>query len=537
MRIELYDTTLRDGSQAEGISFSLQDKIHIAQRLDALGFDFIEGGFPGSNEKDAEFFSAAAQHDWSAAKICAFGMTRRKGIAPAEDAGIASILAANTPIVTLVGKSSAFQVTEIIRATLDENLAMIAETVTFLRQHGREVFFDAEHFFDGFNGDASYALAALEAAARSGATRLILCDTNGGTSPAKIAAVVQTVMEKIGEKFPQPRIGIHTHNDCGLAVAGALAAVDAGVTQVQGTIGGIGERCGNANLIEVAVNLALKSGGKYQVLREDSLRSLTELAGFFYEILNVSAPMHAPFVGRSAFAHKGGMHGSGVSRATVAYEHLAPELVGNTRRVLVSELAGIANIQSRLEKYKFLEPNPTLARRVLDEVVRLENEGFQFEAADGSFEILVRKCAKIYKEHFKRLKFHVNVEADERGIKETEATVKLLIGDNDIGNGILRHEVATGDGPVNALAAALCKALNPYFPQLAEIKLIDYKVRIINSEAATAAKIRVFIETRDAHESWGTVGVSENIVEASWHALIDAIEYKLNKDEVCINRK
>ncbi|MGL4941696.1 MAG: citramalate synthase [Thermoguttaceae bacterium] len=524
--IEIYDTTLRDGSQAEGVSFSLHDKLRLAERLDALGFDFIEGGFPGSNEKDAEFFVEAVRTHWTTARIAAFGMTRRKGMTPRDDAGIASLLAAETPVVTLVGKASAFQVTDVIRATLDENLAMIAETVAYIREQNRDVFFDAEHFFDGFAFDAVYALEALDAAARAGATRLILCDTNGGTMPQKIAAAVETVVKK----FPHQIVGIHTHNDCGLAVAGSLAAVEAGASHVQGTIGGIGERCGNANLIEVIANLALKSGGKYKLLRDDSIRSLTDLARFLYETLNVTAPMHSPFVGRSAFAHKGGMHGSGVSRTTSSYEHIAPETVGNERRVLVSELSGVANIQSRLESFVFPRVDGTLPRRVLEEVVRLENDGFQFEAADGSFEILVRKCAGLYKPHFERLKFHVNVEADERGIKETEATVKLIVGES------LRHEVATGDGPVHALEAALRKALVPYFPRLAEIKLIDFKVRIVNSEAATAAKIRVFIETRDGSETWGTVGVSENIVEASWSALVDAIEYKLNKDETNIKR-
>ena len=513
--IQLYDTTLRDGSQAEGVAFSLQDKLQLAKKLDSLGFDFIEGGFPGSNEKDAEFFRKIAEKPLDTTTVCAFGMTRRKGIKPEDDTGLRSLLDSQAPIITVVGKTSAFQVIEVINAKLEENLQMVSETVEFFRKHDRRVFFDAEHFFDGWKDNPQYSLSVLQTAIESGAEIVILCDTNGGSMPELIHDGMKTVVDAFGVP-----VGIHAHNDCGLAVANSLIAVDAGASQVQGTINGIGERCGNANLITIAANLALKKQGAYNVLKPDSLLYLTELSRFAYETINFQIPSHDPFVGKSAFAHKGGMHVSGVARNSAAYEHIAPETVGNTRRVLISELSGRSNITA---KTKVLNLDAKTVKKILDEVVQKENQGYQYEAAEGSFDLIVKKCAGTFKEHFRRLNYHVKVDSNELGVLVTVATVKLQIGDT------IQHVVAEGDGPVAALDAALQKALLPIYPQLSEMRLIDFKVRIINSEAATDAAVRVVIESEDNDGNvWGTIGADENVIEASWLALVDSIEYKLN---------
>jgi 2-isopropylmalate synthase len=517
-RIQIYDTTLRDGSQGEGVNFSLQDKLLITERLDSLGFDYIEGGFPASNEKDAQYFQRVASLKLRNLKVCAFGMTRRRGTRAEDDPGMKALLAAGTPVVTLVGKTSDFHVTQVLRATLEENLAMISQSVRHLREAGREVIYDAEHFFDGWKSNPEYALATVRAAAEAGASLVVMCDTNGGTMPDEIAARTREAMAALSVP-----VGIHCHNDCELAVANSLAAVDAGAVQVQGTINGLGERCGNADLISVIANLSVKKQG-YSVLDPSAAEHLTELSRFVYETANLRMPANQPFVGQSAFAHKGGMHVHAVARATASYEHIAPERVGNARRILVSELSGRSNIKAVVNDQQAAD-DPQLMDKVLARVVELENQGYQFEAAQGSFDLLVKKCAGTYRPHFERLNFHVNVEADEAGSLVTEATVKLRIG------GQIRHEVAEGDGPVNALDAALRKALHSHFPRLAEMHLVDYKVRVINSEAGTAAGVRVVIESRDDGELWGTVGVSENIIEASWIALIDSFEYKLYKDE------
>ncbi|HVC96309.1 MAG TPA: citramalate synthase [Pirellulales bacterium] len=517
-RIQIYDTTLRDGSQGEGISFSLQDKLLIAQRLLALGFDYVEGGYPLSNDKDAQFFQRAQPFDQQAGRICAFGMTRRKGTDPANDPGMRALVDAGVRVATLVGKTSDFHVTEVLRAGLDENLEMIADSVRFLREAGMDVIYDAEHFFDGWKANRAYALRTLRAATEAGAGLVVLCDTNGGSMPDEVAELTRAA----GAELPVP-LGIHCHNDCELAVANSLAAVDAGAVQVQGTINGIGERCGNADLISVIANLAWKKEG-YQVLRPESLARLTELSRYVYELANMNFRSGQPFVGTSAFAHKGGMHVHAVARAASSYEHMAPEKVGNERRFLVSELSGRSNIMALTAKHH-LQDDRELMDKILGQVVALENQGYQFEAAEGSFDLLVRKCAGAFTPHFERLQFHVGVEADHDGAATTEATVKLRVG------GAVRHEVAEGDGPVNALDAALRKALGAHFPNLAGMHLVDYKVRVINSEAATAAGVRVGIESRDERDVWGTVGVSENIIEASWIALVDSIEYKLFKDE------
>ncbi len=517
-RIQMYDTTLRDGSQGEGVNFSLQDKLLITERLDSLGFDFVEGGFPASNEKDAAYFARVQELDLKHVKVCAFGMTRRRGVKPGDDPGVRSLVEANTSHITLVGKTSAFHVTEVLRVSLEENLAMIAETVRYLREAGREVIYDAEHFFDGWKLDPEYALKTVKAAAEAGASTIVMCDTNGGTMPEEIAAITR----EAATALPIP-VGIHCHNDCELAVANSLASVDAGALQVQGTINGLGERCGNVDLISVIANLAVKKQG-YEVLQPGAVEHLTELSRFVYETANLRLRSSQPFVGQSAFAHKGGMHVHAVARATSSYEHIAPELVGNERRILVSELSGRSNIKAVVGD-KVAGDDPQLMDRILARVVELENQGYQFEAAQGSFDLLAQKVAGTYRPHFERMHFRVNVEADAPDNVVTEATVKLGI------DGQVRHEVAEGDGPVNALDAALRKALYAHFPNLAEMQLVDYKVRVINSEAGTAAGVRVMIESRDEDDVWGTVGVSENIIEASWIALVDSIEYKLYKDE------
>ena len=519
--IHIYDTTLRDGTQGEGMSLSLHDKLQITRRLDEIGVDFIEGGYPLSNEKDAEYFHRARDLSLSNAKLCAFGMTRRKGVAAAEDEGLRALLDSQAPICTVVGKTWDFHVREVLRVPPDENLAMIADSVQFLTDSGREVFYDAEHFFDGWRADPQYAAATLRAAARAGARVIVLCDTNGGTLPEQVAALTREAARCL-EPFAVP-VGVHCHNDCELAVANSLAGVDAGAVQVQGTINGVGERCGNADLISVIANLALKKKG-YQVLAGRNLARLTELSRYVYETANLNLRASQPFVGHSAFAHKGGMHVHAVSRATATYEHIDPAAVGNERRILVSELSGRSNIVAMTSKHN-IQHDRQLMKRILAEVVGLENRGYQFEAAEASFDLLVRRCAGTFRPHFHRVKYHVEVAAENDRDLVTEATVKVQVRDD------VRYEVGEGDGPVNALDAALRKALNGTYPGLRTMHLVDYKVRVVNSEAGTAARIRVFIESADEHDVWGTVGVSENIIEASSLALADAIEYKLCKDE------
>ena len=519
-KIYLYDTTLRDGAQGEGISFSLYDKLQITERLDEIGIDFIEGGYPLSNDKDAEYFQKVAQSPPQHAQVAAFGMTRRRGMTAEEDPGMRALAQSQAPICTVVGKTWDFHVREVLRVSLEENLAMIADSVRFLRDSGRCVMYDAEHFFDGYQANPDYALETLRRAAEAGAEWIILCDTNGGSMPETIAALTKKARDAVASW--DVRIGIHCHNDCDLAVANSIAAVQAGAQQVQGTINGFGERCGNADLISIAGVLGVKLG--YQVLAEGGLRRLTELSRFVYETANMNFRNSQPFVGSSAFAHKGGMHVHAVNRVSSSYEHMNPEEVGNERRILVSELSGRSNIMALTARYN-LQNNRPLMDRVLTRVVQLENEGYQFESAVASFDLLVRRCAGIFHPHFERIKYHVEVEVDPEGQLVTEATVKLNV------KGATRHEVAEGDGPVNALDAALRKALLPTYPQLADMRLVDYKVRVVNSEAGTAARIRVFIESRDGSDTWGTIGVSENIIEASWMALADAIEYKLYKDQ------
>jgi 2-isopropylmalate synthase len=518
MKIQLYDTTLRDGAQGEGVSFSLEDKVLIARRLDEMGFDYVEGGYPLSNPKDAEFFQRLAAEPLKHSKACAFGMTRRRGMKPADDPGMKALLEANTPVVTIVGKTSDFHATDVLGVSLEENLAMIRETVAFLREQDREVIYDAEHFFDGWKANPEYAAKTIRAAAEAGAKIIVMCDTNGGSLPEEVAALTKDASAAVDVP-----LGIHCHNDCELAVANSLAAVDAGAVHVQGTINGLGERCGNVDLISVIGNLSLKKKNGYETLSRERLAHLTELSRYVYEIANMNFRNGQPFVGASAFAHKGGMHVHAVAKAAHSYEHIDPAAVGNERRVLVSELSGRSNIVALATKLN-LSQEKELMDRVLREIVELENRGYQFEAAEASFELLVQRLAGKFTPHFELLKYSTIVENRGRA-PITEAALKLRIGDE------VRHEVAEGDGPVNALDAALRKALNGHFPNLAGVHLVDYKVRVINSEAATAASVRVVIESRDEHDTWGTVGVHENVIEASWNALVDSIEYKLCKDE------
>jgi 2-isopropylmalate synthase len=516
-RIQIYDTTLRDGSQGEGVNFSLEDKLLITRRLDELGVDFIEGGYPLSNPKDFEYFQEVRKLPLRHARIAAFGMTRRKGVAPADDTCLQALLSSQAGLITIVGKTWDLHVREVLGTTLDENLKMIAESVGYCKAAGRDVFYDAEHFFDGFSHNADYAVQTLRAAEEAGASVIILCDTNGGTLPDSVAAAVDKVRKTL-----RVDIGIHCHNDCDVAVANTLAAVNRGATQVQGTMNGIGERCGNADLVSVIANLALKQG--YEVLDAGSLGRLTEVSRFVYEVANMNFRSNQPFVGASAFAHKGGMHVHAIARNTSSYEHIDPMAVGNERRVLLSELSGQSNILAKTTKYDITH-DKALMVKILNQVQDLEHEGYEFEAAEASFDLLVKKTAGLYSPKFERVTYRVNVESDALGRPLTEATVKVRVGDD------IMHTVSEGDGPVNALDGALRKALLPCYPRLKELHLADYKVRVVNARAETAARVRVVIEWRDGEAVWGTVGVSENIIEASWLALRDAVEYKLFKDE------
>jgi 2-isopropylmalate synthase len=517
MKIAIYDTTLRDGSQGEGVNFSLQDKLLLTAKLDDLGVDYVEGGYPLSNPKDFEYFQAVRSLPLKHAKVIAFGMTRRKNSKPADDTCLKALLDSQAPVVTIVGKTWDLHVRDILGTSLDENLRMIADSVAHCRAAGREVFYDAEHFFDGYKANPQYAVQTLKAAEEAGATVVILCDTNGGTMPEQVAERVEVVRKAL-----HCAIGIHCHNDCDLAVANTLAAVQKGATQVQGTMNGIGERCGNVDLVSVIANLALKYG--HEVLRSGSLKRLTEASRYVYEIANMNFRPGQPFVGTSAFAHKGGMHTHAVARNPLSYEHIDPTLVGNERRILVSELSGQSTILTKTAKYA-INHDRALMHQLLTQVQNLENAGYEFEAAEASFDILVKKAMGQYQPWFERIGYRVNIEHDHGPQTLTEATVKLRVGEH------VQHTVSEGDGPVNALDGALRKALLPHYSHLAEMQLVDYKVRVVNAREGTAARVRVVIESRDGSDVWGTVGVSENIIEASWLALVDSIEYKLFKDQ------
>jgi len=514
--VEIYDTTLRDGAQAEGINFSAADKLRIAEKLDSFGVQYIEGGWPGSNPKDIEFFSQAARRKWKHAQIAAFSMTRRKGVAVENDELMRLVLEAKTPVVTIVGKTWLLHVTEVLRAKPDENLGMIGDTIRFLKDHGKKVIYDAEHTFDGYADEPEYALATWQAAEKAGADCIVLCDTNGGRLPREIAAT--TAFAKSRLTCP---IGIHTHNDCGLAVANALAAIEAGAMQVQGTINGFGERTGNCNLITVIPILQLKMG--LDVVPRASLPKLKELSEFVNEVANVRHDLRAPWVGQTAFAHKGGMHVHAIERIARSYEHVNPEAVGNFRRVLVSDMSGRTNILLKAAEFGYkLASDAPETRAITSKVKELEARGYEYEAAEGSLALLISRTLKHRDPSFHIESYHVSMRRDDHH-SLCEATIRVRVGDQ------IAHTVAEGDGPVNALDAALRRALVKFFPPLKVVELTDYKVRIINGITGTAAKTRVLITSADAKREWGTVGVSQNIIEASLEALVDSMEYALLK--------
>jgi 2-isopropylmalate synthase len=518
--IRIYDTTLRDGTQGEGVSFSMEDKVRLATRLDALGIHYIEGGWPGSNPKDLRFFRRMQDVAFKHARLAAFSMTRRPGVTAESDANMQALVEAGAPVATIVGKAWDFHVTEALGTTLDENLEMIGDTIAYLRPRMEEVIFDAEHFFDGFRANREYALGTLRAAEAAGARWLVLCDTNGGTLPAELAAIVREVRHQL-----RAPLGIHVHNDAECAVANSLAAVAEGCDQVQGTVNGFGERCGNANLVSIIPNLVLKLG--LGCIPEDNLRELRDASRFVSELANRKPWASQPYVGDSAFAHKGGMHVSAVLKHPETYEHVAPEAVGNRRRVLVSELAGKSNILWKAREYGIdLDRDTPDSRRILDTLKALEDQGFQFEGAEASFELLMERALGRHRPYFDLEAYRVIVEEQGPGGEPVaEATVRVRV------KGILEHTAAAGNGPVNALDHALRKALEEFYPNLRSMRLLDYKVRILDESQGTAAKTRVLITSGDGEETWGTVGVADNIIQASWQALVDSVEFKLRADE------
>ena len=518
-KVQLYDTTLRDGSQAEGISYSVMDKIRIAEELDKFGIDFIEGGWPGSNPKDREFFLKISQRKLKNAKIAAFSMTRRPHIKVEEDSNLKALLKSNAQVITIVGKTWDFHVTEVLKTTLQENLAMIRDTVGYLVKKGFLVFYDAEHFFDAYKANPDYTLKTLLTAQDAGAAEICLCDTNGGALTSEITKVVREVKNKI-----KVGLGIHCHNDAGLAIANTLAAVEAGVSMVQGTINGYGERCGNADLIPIIANLKIKL--KVDCITETRLKQLTHLSHFVSEISNMRTKNEQPFVGDSAFAHKGGMHINAIMKNPLSYEHIDPSMVGNHRRILVSELGGKTGILLRAKDLNYdLSKEDPQTKKILELIQSLEHQGFQFEAAEASFHILMSKALKKYKKFFELEGFKVVIEKRSDKNITSEAVIKLKV------RGVKEHTAAEGDGPINALDNALRKALKDFYPTLAKMHLSDFKVRVLDEKAGTAARVRVLIQSQDGQDTWSTVGVSENIIEASWQALVDSVEYKLLKDK------
>ncbi|MCL0064927.1 citramalate synthase [Dehalococcoidia bacterium] len=522
MSIQLYDTTLRDGAQQEGISFSVEDKVKIARKLDELGVHFIEGGWPGSNPKDTEFFRRMQSVSLSSSTLVAFGSTRRANTRTDDDPNIRALLETKLKVVTLVGKGSAEHVIRILKTSLRENLAMISDSVRYLRSRGLTVFFDAEHFFDGYKGDAQYALRTIETAAEAGAECLVLCDTNGGSMPHEISAIVETA------RSCGVPLGIHAHNDMGLAVANTITAVRAGATHVQGTINGYGERCGNANLCSILPTLQLKMG--LNCVNSGQLARLTEVSRYVSEVANLAPSPHLPYVGASAFGHKAGMHIAAMAKSEESYQHIDPSLVGNSSRILVSELSGVSTILHKVKEYglDFQVPTPQ-ARAILKQVKYLESQGFKYDDAEASFELLLYRAQPDYRPPFELIDFMVVVEKHRRLPTTTnertlsEAMVKVKVGEE------IYHTAAEGNGPVNALDRALRKALLQFYPDLAIVKLIDYKVRILEESEGTEARVRVVIESSDGQHQWTTVGSSTNVIEASWISLADSLEYWLLK--------
>lgn len=522
-RVAVYDTSLRDGAQAEGISFTLPGKIALAQRLDAFGIDYIEGGFPGSNPKDIAFFDAfkAGAHPLQNARLVAFGSTRRRSMPAASDDALIKLLDASTPTVTIFGKSWSLHVRDVLKTTLEENRAMILDTVRFFKTNGRETFFDAEHFFDGYKDNPEYAMDCLRAAAEGGVDALILCDTNGGSLPNEIFDITSEVCRAL-----PVTVGFHGHNDAGLAVANSIEAVRAGAMQIQGTINGFGERCGNANLCSIIPNLVLKMG-RTCLKSSESLKDLRELSLFVDEIVDLRHDTKAPYIGASAFGHKGGMHVDAVRKNPRSFEHIDPRVVGNRRRILISEGSGVSSVMMKAAELGVdLDAAPAESRHILETIKVMESKGYAFEAAEASFQILIQKALKRHKAFFELEGFRVIIE--KRGKHEpciSEASIKVRVGED------FEHTVADGDGPVNALDGALRKALTRFFPQIKNVTLSDFHVRILDPEEATAATTRVLIESTDGVESWRTVGVSPNIIEASWEALVDSVQYKLFREE------
>jgi 2-isopropylmalate synthase len=517
-QVFLYDTTLRDGTQGEEISFSAEDKIKIAKRLDAFGVSYIEGGWPGSNPKDMEFFERARNTKFLHAKIAAFGSTRRAKNPVEKDANIRALLDAQTPVVTIFGKTWLLHVKEALQISPEQNLTIINDSVAYLKKHGKEVIYDAEHFFDGYKQDKAYALKTLAAAAKAGAEILVLCDTNGGTLPWEVAGIVREVKKNISTP-----LGIHTHNDSGTAVASSLMAVQEGCIQVQGTINGYGERCGNANLCTIIPDLQLKMG--YGCIADEQLKHLTSVSRYVSELANMKHQKNLPFVGESAFAHKGGVHVSAVMKTALTYEHIVPELVGSVRRVLISDLSGRSNVLFKVKELGVeLDEKSSAVQKIVDEIKEMEHYGYSYEDAEGSFELMVKRHTGEMKQFFDLERFKVSIQKDslEKDAR-SEALIKIRVGSET------EITAAEGDGPINALDKALRKALEKFYPELSEIHLTDYKVRVLDTQNATAAKVRVLIETKNGESSWNTVGVSPDVVEASWKALVDSISYHLLK--------
>jgi 2-isopropylmalate synthase len=514
--IVIYDTTLRDGAQGEGLSFSVEDKIKIALKLDEMGFHYIEGGWPGSNPKDITFFQRIRNYRFKNARIASFGSTRKPGVEACADFNLKCILEAGTPVATIVGKSWDFHVKHALQTTLSENLGMIRDSVAYLKSKGLTVFYDAEHFFDAYKENPAYALATLRAAGEAGAAVLVLCDTNGGSLPHEITSVISHLSREI-----ETPLGIHCHNDGEVAVANTIAGAQAGAVHAQGTINGYGERCGNANLCSVIPNLSLKCG--FNTIDTKNIARLTELSRYVSELANMHPIAHQPFVGASAFAHKGGLHVSAILKDSRAYEHIDPSLVGNCRRVLISELSGFSNLVYKYKDMNLDMRSSEETRQVLERIKELEKQGYQFEAAEGSLELLLRKACHGYKEPFKTESLRIIIELKEGAPVHSEAVIKLTVGDKVV------HTAAEGNGPVNALDNALRKALMEFFPEIGKVYLADYKVRVLDEKDGTGADVRVLIESGDGHCSWGTVGVSPNIIEASWQALVDSLSYGLLK--------
>lgn len=516
-KIIIYDSTLRDGAQALGISFSVEDKLKIVNKLDQLGVDYIEAGNPSSNPKDLEFFEKVMKLKLKNSKIIAFGATRRANVKVEDDINIQSLLNAGTKAVAVFGKAWDFQVTDILKTTLDENLKMIFDTITYFKQNGRTVVYDAEHFFDGYDANPEYAMESLQTAYRAGADAICLCDTKGASLPSHISKVVKSVIEKVGCD-----IGIHCHNDNGMAVASSIAAVEVGAIQVQGTINGFGERCGNANLCTIIPNLQLTMG--YKCILDESMEMLTPIARYVSEVANIIHDERAPFVGSCAFAHKAGMHADAVNKNTSAYEMINPKIVGNQRNILMSEVAGRSAVMSAINMVdSTITKDSPETKEIIERLKELEYEGYQYEGAESSFELVIRKILGKYKPFFELVEFKVIVDEPTVNCVNSSAMIKIQVGEQT------EITAAEGDGPVNALDRALRKALERFYPQIAEIKLTDYKVRVLASNHATASKVRVLIETTDGEDVWTTVGVSTDIIEASWRALVDSVEHKLIK--------